>query len=448
MSPSPLLAVDPRLSDASAQRTHLVALQQLAAQVEAAYLDTLVALLDSTPVHRQVEVPMGVEGRTAPGGTRSLDFCDEDVDQVAALLHRTHGSIAHDLRHARLLHGPLTQVAAALAAGEITGRHARAIATAAARMQVTELGEDAADDAAFRAKCAHLQELILPIARRSTPGATESRADRLVARIDAQAEARRRERARARVDVFARAEGDGLASITAILTSIDAAKIMATITHQVATHGDRYPDAQTVGQVRAAALLDLLGLHSPMPSSSTAPGITAEIHVVVDAATLLAAGAAATAFPAWVQVGAGSPSAVNRDQVLALLADPGVPTALRRLLVDPVTGALIDRGATRYAPNDDLIAWLAARDRTCRFPGCTALPSRCDVDHATDFSEGFTGGFSGPTTIANTGLLCRRHHNRKTHGGWRIESSQPDGSCTFVDPEGMRHRHLAAPLLE
>jgi len=425
--PSSLLAVDPRACDPAGQRAHLIALQRLAAQVEAAHLDTLVALLGSTPAHREVEVDVDAHG------ARCLDFRDEGVDQIAALLHRTHGSVAHDLRQARLLHGPLAGVGAALAAGDITGRHARGICTAAARMLEAELGEDAAADAEFADKCGRLQEFILPIARRSTPGATESRADRLVTRIDAQAEARRRERARARIDVYARAEGEGLASVTAVLSSIDAAKVMATITGQVGVHGDRYRDAETVGQARAAALLDLLAATS---------GIAAEIHVLVDAETLLASSPHAAALPAWVQVGSGSPSAVDREQVLALLADPEIPSVLRRLLVDPATGAMIDRGAATYSPNRDLIAWLAARDRTCRFPGCTSLPARCDVDHATDFDQG------ARTTIANTGLLCRRHHNRKTHGGWRIENSQPDGSCTFVDPDGLRHRHLATPLRE
>lgn len=424
---SPLLGVDPRTCDSSHQRAHLIALQRLAAQVEAAYLETLVALLGSTPTHREVEVDVDAHG------ARCLDFRDEGVDQVAALLHRTHGSVAHDLRQARLLAGPLADIGAALAAGEITGRHARGICAAAARMLEAELGEDAVADADFADKCGQLQEFILPIARRSTPGATESRADRLITRIDAQAEARRRERARARIDVYARAEGDGLASVTAVLSSIDAAKVMATITGQVGAHGDLYRDAETVGQARAAALLDLLGATS---------GVAAEINVLVDAETLLASSPHAAALPAWVQVGSGAPSAVDREQVLNLLADPSMPSVLRRLVVDPTTGAMVDRGAATYRPTAELLDWLTARDRTCRFPGCTALPARCDVDHATDFDDG------GGTTLTNTGLLCRRHHNRKTHGGWSIEDSQPDGSCTFVDPDGLRYRHLATPLRE
>src|SRR5262245_34277298 len=115
---------------------------------------------------------------------------------------------------------------------------------------------------------------------------------------------------------------------------------------------------------------------------------------------------------------------------------------MRRLITDPASGAMVDRGATRYTVSTALAGWIAARDVRCRFPGCTRHGSAasCDVDHATDFRRG------GLTTVANTGLLCRRHHNAKTHGDWRIEKSQPDGSCVFVSPTGRQYEHRPVPL--
>jgi hypothetical protein len=106
-----------------------------------------------------------------------------------------------------------------------------------------------------------------------------------------------------------------------------------------------------------------------------------------------------------------------------------------------MSGALVDRGALRYPINASLTAWITDRDVTCRFPGCTRRASRCDIDHATDYADG------GPTTIANTGALCRRHHNRKTHGGWQITEPQPDGSCNFISPSGHRHRDEPVALI-
>ncbi len=115
---------------------------------------------------------------------------------------------------------------------------------------------------------------------------------------------------------------------------------------------------------------------------------------------------------------------------------------MRRLVTDPLTGVLIDQGARRYVPGSELVAWLRSRDRTCRFPGCSRRAQHCDIDHAIDYTDG------GATTLANTGLLCRRHHNLKTHGRWRIRDSAPDGSCTFVSPTGDQYVHEPVPLAE
>jgi hypothetical protein len=43
----------------------------------------------------------------------------------------------------------------------------------------------------------------------------------------------------------------------------------------------------------------------------------------------------------------------------------------RRLLTDPVSGAVLDVGRTRYLPPPDLADHVIARDQTCRFPTCT-----------------------------------------------------------------------------
>ena len=512
VDPRTLLAVDPRLLTSAERRSRLLDLQRLAAEIDAAHLATLVAECGPTPRERSVLVDApwatdaerestqfgagpGVSGPRLANGKRELTFTDEVVDELAPLLHRTHGSVAADLRVARLLHGPLAGVRESLSAGRITAAHARALCRQAARMQhddssadlsIGDVADDFAsaadpsdDDTAFARLCAEFERRILPIAESSTPGRTESQAERLVAVLDAAAQRRRREQARARMGVWAQSEGDGLMSITAVLSSIDAAAVMGAVDAQTesarrlacADTASRIPlsppaePGLTIGQQRAEALLTLLGIrHAAGNMAGTAddttrsaegpagfgnatvgalpsqpmPGV--EIQVVVDARTLLALEPDAADAPAWVQVGSHAPGAVDRDTLLALLADPAVPTTLRRLISDPITGALIDRGAQRYTPNADLIAWLSARDGGCRFPGCTARAYRCDVDHATEFDDG------GATILANTGLLCRRHHNRKTHGGWRIEESAADGSCTFIAPDGTRHRHRPAPL--
>lgn len=468
-----LLETDPRLLTSAERRDRLQHLQALAARVEAAHLDTLVAECGAAPRERTVIVDApsdadaereahrlgtgtGVRGPRLETGERQLVFTDEVVDELGPLLHRTHGSVANDLRVARLLNGPLSAVRESLIAGRITAAHARALCRQASRMQPDDVHQNARSAAEFAERCARFQKHLIPIAESSTHGRTESQAERLVARIDVAGERSRRRRARARIDVTAQSEGDGLMSITAVLSSVDAARIMAVVDSQARSRRREQAEAiaagasdverLTLGQHRARALLGMLGLSGDDGARSVTPEPTpgqvrAEISVVIDAATLLGLTGGAVDVPGWVRVGSAAPGAVDRDEILTLLADPTVPTTLRRLISDPATGALIDRGAHTYTPTPELVAWLVARDGGCRFPGCTARAILCDVDHAEDFSAG------GWTSIANTGLLCRRHHNGKTHGGWRIVDSAADGSCVFIAPDGTRHRHRPAPLL-
>lgn len=101
----------------------------------------------------------------------------------------------------------------------------------------------------------------------------------------------------------------------------------------------------------------------------------------------------------------------------------------RRFITDPISGNLLDYGRSSYEPPQLLIDFIVARDRRCRFPGCRQPARVCDIDHAIPWEEG------GDTSRENLGLLCRRHHRMKTHGGWKLISHQ-DGSCDWISPEG------------
>ena len=84
---------------------------------------------------------------------------------------------------------------------------------------------------------------------------------------------------------------------------------------------------------------------------------------------------------------------------------------------------------------------LAARDATCRFPGCTAR--RCDAHHLEHWADG------GPTSLGNLLLLCRRHHRAVHEGGFQVVAAA-DGGWSFHQPDGRRIPRapdLAAPAL-
>jgi hypothetical protein len=79
---------------------------------------------------------------------------------------------------------------------------------------------------------------------------------------------------------------------------------------------------------------------------------------------------------------------------------------------------------------------LAARDTSCRFPGCTAR--RCDAHHVVHWADG------GATCLDNLVLLCRRHHRAVHEGGFGV-IRQPIGTTTFVRPDGMPLETAPAP---
>ena len=99
----------------------------------------------------------------------------------------------------------------------------------------------------------------------------------------------------------------------------------------------------------------------------------------------------------------------------------------RRFVIDPLSGNLLDYGRETYEPPQALVDFVLARDRVCRFPGCRQSGRTADIDHSESWETG------GRTSAQNLGLLCRRHHQLKTHGGWQL-TSFPDGSCEWTSP--------------
>jgi len=72
---------------------------------------------------------------------------------------------------------------------------------------------------------------------------------------------------------------------------------------------------------------------------------------------------------------------------------------------------------------------LAARDQTCRFPGC--MSRRCDAHHVEHWVDG------GETSVDNLVRLCRRHHRAVHEGGFDVRL-HADGILEFFRPDGAR----------
>jgi hypothetical protein len=113
--------------------------------------------------------------------------------------------------------------------------------------------------------------------------------------------------------------------------------------------------------------------------------------------------------------------------VAAALMCTGV---IRRIVVDPQTGAVLDVGRSQRRFTKRQIRALVVRDGGCVFPGCDRKPTWTEAHHLKFWED------DGPTDLDNGCLLCRRHHNLIHHRGWRLERDKRTGVFTATAPDG------------
>ncbi len=135
----------------------------------------------------------------------------------------------------------------------------------------------------------------------------------------------------------------------------------------------------------------------------TVHGERPQVIVVVEASQL-AGGVGAARF-----AGSGQPTTVA--EVGTLLADCEVSRLVRDAQGTPIE-------VTRNVRTVPVGLWraLVVRDGGCRWQGCDAPASWCDVAHGQDpFRD------EGRLSPDNAVLLCRRHHRRFDNGPWRVD---------------------------
>lgn len=411
-----LRLADPATLTRNEALEQLQVLQQERARIAAREAALLVAVAGRRPRERHVTI-QDLDGN--PG--RRITVVDEAVDLLAAATCTSAATMRRRLAMARDLHVRLPRTRARLEAGALSPEHAEVIVRMADGLPATVL-------AVFETR-------MLRATAGRTPSQLSSVARRLRARLDRAGEKRRRSRARRHIDVQAWAEDDGLACVLARLPMADAARVEAAI--EARAQGVTWiADDATRGERRAAALVEALcgsptgALAAPAPVT-----VSAEVQVTVDLATLLGLSNA----PALMSVGSDIAEPMTSKALRALLANPAVPLTLRRMVTDPLTGAVLDRGRTSYRVPESLRQFLVARDGTCRFPGCSRRAIRCDIDHVVPWAAG------GRTDRCNLMCLCRRHHILKTFGGWSRIREDDDGTVVWRGPDG--NEYLGRPRL-
>ncbi|MFF8186887.1 DUF222 domain-containing protein [Microbacterium sp. NPDC016588] len=186
-------------------------------------------------------------------------------------------------------------------------------------------------------------------------------------------------------------------------------------------------DTRTADQVRADILADLLLTAAPDADPTrgddgpgTLGAIRARVQVVVPALTMLRPGNE-NLDPADL-VGHGP---IDAETARALAEATPVPWD--RVITHPVTGEVLRTDT--YQRTTAIDRHLRARDRHCRWPGCTAPAIRCEVDHTHDHALG------GPTDVSNLAHLCQRHHTQKQFTRWKVRQL-PTGILEWTSPTG------------
>ena len=414
---------------------------------------------------------------------RTVRISEMVRDDIAAALRWGPMSTQSRIDQARLLAGSLAATHEALTLGEITPVHVRILAEAAQRLSTwdaleqvthdaerTEADNDTDADAdparaqlavvlaqlAFDADCAALQHRVLPIARRQGFSRTKAAANRAIENIDAAGQARRRAAARRHRDVYLSPDVDGLITLIARLDTFTANAIMGAINEGITNPAIIGSCGTTVGERRSEALAALIfGAHvkkdAPAAGASCMGGGTTPIAVNITIDLTVPISELDThlysLYGTGMGTGMGTVTGLGRgaDSIgcnfRQLLADPAARVFARPVAVSE-SGHVLDIGRRRYQITGALRRMIIIRDGTCRFPGCNAAATRCQIDHVIPWDEG------GESDVGNLGALCTRHHQLKTHGGWELTNSLPDGSCTWRSPQGFIYHHYPEPITE
>ena len=349
---------------------------------------------------------------------------DEEREDVATALRLSPTTAQSRIDVARVLVGHLPNTISALSTGEISVAHATVIA----RETATAIKNGLSPESVFR-----VEQTALAHAEFHTPGQVASKVKTTIAKLAPEDFEELVDRARDSRRVTFYPEADGMATVIAILPAEDAQTVMKSIEAYILKQ-----DAQDAAEwsvlsadmKRADALTAIASQALAAMADDVQPHrrpIT--ISVAIDLPTLM--GLAEN--PGQLAGYGAIPASVARR----LAADGN----WQRFVSDPTTGNLLDFGREKYTPPQELVDYLLARDRVCRFPGCRRTGQSSDIDHAQSWETG------GETNPANLGLLCRRHHRMKTHGGWSLESN-PDGSCTWKSPKGKTFFVPSRPFLE
>ena len=376
-----LVGVDVRRLDPGLQVDLMVAWERAAAWAAACQLPVIAVVGDAAFAATS-------EAMKGSGCSEEMPFRAAHAEIGCALRLSEPGG-QDRLAMAAMIAVELPEVQTALLSGDISYRHAVAIAETAQEI----------DDPADRQRVACT---VLPKARRQTVGDLRRRLRRLLLAINPKNAAERHAKADSerRLDWYALA--DGMAELRLVSTAAEVKMAFNAVDAFARTVAKKDADGGwiPIDARRADALVALVAGASGGAASPGTPGIrpAASIYVTMHLATLLGLRDSPGELAGYGPIPA--------PHARALAADG----KWRRLIHDPLTGALLDLGSTSYQPSAALERFIRARDARCSFHSCGQPAHRCEIDHTKPYRHGDpnTG-----TDRCNLGCLCKYHHDLK-----------------------------------
>lgn len=356
------------------------------------------------------------------------------VAQLAAMRRVGHRTAARELATAHTLTTELPATLAALEAGRVHPGHVPVLLDHAD--QIDEAARAAHDglpsegitaeeyrsahaqiDADYRELKARLESRLVERAEHCTPGRLRQDGARwLEANLAATREARHR-RARDRRCVSTRELDNGMSEFTAIIPTALAAGIHQRLTG-LAKRLETPDEQRSRDQLRADAFCDLLltGLPTEPTAARAAVGLVAQVQITLPALTLLGRSTEPVTL-----------NGITPIQLADALRLAAAAPSWTRVLTSPFNGAALT--SDTYRPTAAQRAFLSARDKQCRFPGCLRPASDCELDHSVEYQHG------GPTSTGNLAAECKSHHVLRHTTAWRITQLQ-GGELHWTDPAG------------
>ncbi|NCV77038.1 MAG: HNH endonuclease [Actinobacteria bacterium] len=363
-----LILINPRELTASGKIDYLAALEKQHSWITSLLQEATLAIAGSQPSESD-EMWEGVD--------------ESEREDIATALRLSPSTAQIRIDVARTLSNHLPATCEALATGIISSSHATLIARETADALKRGLSPDILGT---------IEEKAIAHSEFHTPSQVGRKLRTLFAQYAPEEFEQAHEIARDSRSVRIYPEGDGMSTLIALLPAEDAQTVYLAINAMIEHQGvnefhsaaENFPskptqldESQTMEMKRADALAAIASDFLARISDDYTPRRRpVSLNLTMDLPTML--GLAEN--PAELSGYGPIPATVAR----ALAADG----RWRKFITDPGTGNLLDCGRESYVPPQHLVDFLTARDRICRFPGCSQPARVGDIDHAQSWDDG------------------------------------------------------------